>query len=393
MDEQRLERALREGPPFTTRYAPAPLALDDELVARYPASIRRLAVLIAVAALLLVAMLAAFVALSQPLPRPDPLPWPLGALAYNVDGDIYIVPAEGEAPVLVADGTWNEYGYWDPHWSPDGQYLMYHETWRNGSLVHVLNTEGQEIASFPGWYSTWAPDSSRLATWGEDVFGTVDIRAPDGRLLASVTIPNTLQGSGDQRPGWSPDGSAIILPRYYFAGDGLPDGAGPVVLPIDGGAPRRLSVEVTGGYDAAFSPDGRRIAIDAPTGLFLTSADGTGAQLLAKPDSGFYAEPLWSPSGDRIAVTTRHLGEGLRDGSIQVIDLATGTALTVLSLPDTEGAFYAQDWSPDGQTLLVQIWGAGPDGHGSLWSAAADGSGFHVLVERAYEGADWFWPE
>ena len=38
MDEQRLERALRQGPPFATRYTPSSLALDERPVVRGPAA-------------------------------------------------------------------------------------------------------------------------------------------------------------------------------------------------------------------------------------------------------------------------------------------------------------------------------------------------------------------
>ena len=42
MDEQRLERALRQGPPFATRYVPSSLALDARPVVRSRASVGRL---------------------------------------------------------------------------------------------------------------------------------------------------------------------------------------------------------------------------------------------------------------------------------------------------------------------------------------------------------------
>src|SRR5918992_1659044 len=61
MDEQRLERALRQGPPFATRYVPSSLALDDQPLVRGP-SVGRLVLIIAVTALLLVGMLAGLAA-------------------------------------------------------------------------------------------------------------------------------------------------------------------------------------------------------------------------------------------------------------------------------------------------------------------------------------------
>jgi hypothetical protein len=71
------------------------------------------------------------------------------------------------------------------------------------------------------------------------------------------------------------------------------------------------------------------------------------------------------------------------------IEIASGTSVTVLSVQTSVGVLSAIDWSPDEWTLLIQAWGAAPDGVGRLWSASADGSGSHVLVDRASEGADW----
>src|SRR5688500_3900573 len=62
MDEQRLERALRQGPPFATRYVPPSLARDERPVARGP-SVGRFVLIIAVTALRLVGMLAGLAAL------------------------------------------------------------------------------------------------------------------------------------------------------------------------------------------------------------------------------------------------------------------------------------------------------------------------------------------
>jgi hypothetical protein len=62
MDERRLERALRQGPPFSTRYVPSSLALDERLVVDRAFGAGRLVGLIAVVALLLVGALAGMVA-------------------------------------------------------------------------------------------------------------------------------------------------------------------------------------------------------------------------------------------------------------------------------------------------------------------------------------------
>ena len=65
MDEQRLERALRQGPPFVTGYAPSSLALDERPVVLGRMTAGRLVLVIAATALLLAGMLAGLVAVAR----------------------------------------------------------------------------------------------------------------------------------------------------------------------------------------------------------------------------------------------------------------------------------------------------------------------------------------
>jgi hypothetical protein len=77
MNEQRLERALREGPQFATHYVPRPLPLTDELGQRIPSGPRRAALLLAVVALLLAAFGAMAIvggSLHRMPPSPSPMP-------------------------------------------------------------------------------------------------------------------------------------------------------------------------------------------------------------------------------------------------------------------------------------------------------------------------------
>ena len=84
MDEQRLERALRQGPGFATRYVARPPVLDESLVAQRSAGGGRVALLIAVTALL-VGLVAGAIAVGS------------GLLKLPV-----IVPVPSAAPVVQA---------------------------------------------------------------------------------------------------------------------------------------------------------------------------------------------------------------------------------------------------------------------------------------------------
>jgi hypothetical protein len=76
MDDQRLERALRQGPPFATRYVSRPLPLYEPRAGRRGAGTGRVVLLVAVTALLLAGMLGGLAAIGglrdhNPAPRPQ----------------------------------------------------------------------------------------------------------------------------------------------------------------------------------------------------------------------------------------------------------------------------------------------------------------------------------
>src|SRR3954447_18537174 len=106
MDERRLERALRQGPPFATSYVPASLALDAQPIERGRASVGGLVLVLAVTALLLAGLVAGVVVGGelQDHVRPGSNGWIAFARAGSgppgpdgwVERDIYLV-REGQA--------------------------------------------------------------------------------------------------------------------------------------------------------------------------------------------------------------------------------------------------------------------------------------------------------
>ena len=90
MDEQRLGRALRQGPPFATSYVARALALDASLGGRRGAGVGRLVLLMAVTALLLVGMLGGLAAVGS---LRDDSPGPLredAGVIRGLDGQAFM---------------------------------------------------------------------------------------------------------------------------------------------------------------------------------------------------------------------------------------------------------------------------------------------------------------
>jgi Tol biopolymer transport system component len=145
----------------------------------------------------------------------------------------------------------------------------------------------------------------------------------------------------DAGAAWSPDGRRIALLSERFEGGRRVSAL--YVARSDGAAPRRLtprSLTVAADSDGglSWSPDGTRIAFDAVRGLqpgiWVVRADGSGLRKLA---AGW--DPVWSPQGNLIAFRAR-------DG-IRVVGAAGGAPRRVTR--GAEDGFPA--WAPDGSRL------------------------------------------
>jgi hypothetical protein len=117
MNELRLERALRQGPPYTTHYVVRPLPLSDEIAGRAPFPTRRVTLLLVVVAVMLAAAALAIAGGSVLWPKPSASPQPTpsaqaapltGFAGCDPMGDInsQIGPPPGFCPGRLPAGTY-----------------------------------------------------------------------------------------------------------------------------------------------------------------------------------------------------------------------------------------------------------------------------------------------
>jgi Tol biopolymer transport system component len=404
MDEGRLERALREGPPFSTRYVASSLALggptmwvreagivDPALRVRSSSGsgLRWSTTLILL--LLTAALVAGAITVGAGLLHSSPLPVGRTAhLTYGIEGDIYLSDPDGQNAVRIAeagDGECSRFGGEGAMWSPDGRYLAYRSEWSDtcSGSVHVADANGHAVASFPGqgWLLSWSPDSTRLATW-LDLWQTVGIYGIDGHRQAVLTAPRGCVGSGDHDPLWSRDGQSVV--------------AAGCEMPINGRTPK----VVLGRRDPHFSadsPDGTRIAYvrnsedgrGRSASLVIAEADGTELHVLThQTDYGdptddlvYFDHLLWSPLGDRVAFSqsTGRIN-GSPDGSeLRVLETSTGNQVTIAAAKEV----WPLAFSAEGDRILFTT----RDGTDrALWAIDADGSDKRLLVAGSGWG-DW----
>ncbi len=192
----------------------------------------------------------------------------------------------------------------DPHWSPDGERLVFRST-----RIHVpdplsvgldgimmVDSDGlnEQVISgaVGGLFPNWSPDGRTI------VFSTV----PDGshELLAAYDVASGrvhdlgIYGEGLD---WSPDGGALVMNREQGTVDAAGGRAGGTRqnweiwrLAADFTQPVRLTNAAGDDTFGGWSPDGSRIAFSTnrhdTDDVWLMDADGGGQRPLIQWDGG-----------------------------------------------------------------------------------------------------------
>jgi Tol biopolymer transport system component len=186
-------------------------------------------------------------------------------------------------------------------------------------------------------------------------------------------VPRRVTANGDPEWGaWSPDGRRLL----YIANQETDRGAVWIIDEDGIGAHRLLAVGRIGGdiYDAAWSPDGRWIAIEAcrcPAGasalhphLYIVHPDGGGLRLLASDANRF----AWSPEGSQLVYAEPSSDDPPASEEIWVADVANGRR-TLLTRRTRFVASIA--WSADGSRIAYADADYGVDWGGVTYSDVA----------------------
>jgi len=274
-------------------------------------------------------------------------------------GGVWVVPAQGGTPVLVADVK-SQASY--PVWSPDGGMIAF--TAGDAVWLVPVSRDGKPTAA-PAKFVPPHPVGGRVLGWTTDNRIGLLLQFPS--YAAIYTVP----ASGGQAaqvtpegvwfsPKWAPDGKTLFMKDEGGHISSVPAGGGKV-SPIPWHSADRL-LELTAGGENAVSPDGRTIVFgavqDGTPGVHLWTIPVEGGepkQLTAAQGETVESRfPCWSPDGRWIAFVR---GERLK-GDIQYyanVDIyrvpAEGGEPRPITAASDRVGFRNIAWSPDGNSV------------------------------------------
>ena len=152
----------------------------------------------------------------------------------------------------------------------------------------------------------------------------------------------------------------------------------------DGSEQTRLTTSEGIERNPSWSPEGRRIAYDRHSYIYVLADDGSYD---VRIDNCFYdSQPSWSPDGTR-HVLYRQFGKTpyllTRDVDGTDEDRLEGPAVTI----------GAPEWSPDGISIALenQVFGIDDKSYSGIWVMDADGSNAHEVTDSTNNDQDPSW--
>ncbi len=243
--------------------------------------------------------------------------------------------------------------------SPDRQkvaVIRHLVSQRSKLLILDWASGAQEVIDhFPdtSWRVSWSPDAKSLVFADETDLFRFDLEGGTTQRLFSS--PRDLR-----EPAVSPVGHRVAVVDQAFLSNIVRQPNPLVALAVE---PEFVASSTRADFMPRFGPNGDRLA-------FISGRSGRSEIWVTQPDGGFdrlfgVDRPnhihafLWSPAGDRIAVSDHH-------SRLLIVDVATGDSEVVPGSP-----FSAQllDWSADGSSIYrLEI----TDGSPEVWKVRLD---------------------
>ena len=275
-----------------------------------------------------------------------------------------------------------------PAWSPDGREIAFVSTRTTSPGVYAITLDGKErfIAPADGQVGapSWSPNGSQV------LFSVVP-----GNGFTSTGTPRLMLNSRELATGedYFPFRAQwLSADEFLYPADGRIKRrsiAGGLKPPVDFAATLTVApasyAKKRRAFDAAaaqpvrglihpvVSPDGKQLAFAALGDLWIMPIGGTPKRIT--DDAFVDADAAWSPDGTRLAFSSDRAG-GM---DVWIRDLKSGADRRVTTLP---GADMAAAWSPDGKSIAFV---SNVDfEQGEVFVVAADGGEPRRILDRSF---------
>ena len=202
----------------------------------------------------------------------------------------------------------------DPALSPDGELVAYASGPLWQTRLYVRQVDGGTpvaLTQASGGFARvprWSPDGRRLLYLSERGLEVIPALGGPSKLVQAIERGAWTDGS------WSPDGRSIAFPL----GDSV------FIRPVDGGTARGIA-RLAEAHSCAWSPDGRLLACvsgnlpyvtseefgnHAASSVWLVPVDG-GAPLRLTDEEALNVSPAWLPGGALLYISDRDGGRDL----------------------------------------------------------------------------------
>ncbi len=212
----------------------------------------------------------------------------------------------------------------------------------DSGIVLVNPTTGKKAFLTRGSSPEWSADGRQLSFMREGRIHVIAANGTNDRVIP--TEPFYFEAAYMVRPVLSPRGD-----RLAYSREGEIE-----VTSLEGGTPRFLTQPSPADDQMpVWSRQGGQLALVRDRDICVVGADGSGLRNLTA-DGADNLDPEWSPTGDRIAFSSRRSGQQ-RIWTIRVD--GSDSRMVARDAADPEHQEYHPSWSPDGTQIVFERWG------------------------------------
>jgi len=331
---------------------------------------------------------------------------------FSEEKKTYIVPVDGgrirEVNVPLSKGRF----------SPDSQYISYSD---KGNVYLYALDSGKTMEITKGSNEMWCPDGKTLLFLSQQAFGPESdlcvVSVPDGKTTGDILVV---------KPDFS--GKLISLSqtgRLLYSQEYEEESIYIADVDPKTGQPNRKPARLATGWQAVWSPDGKKIAYLADNALRVMSADGSNNQEILTVKTVQKSNFVWSSDNEHIYMVEypnnkigiyalslstqekrlvlsgggghltcspdgKHLAFIKPDESSKYIEVfmvdVDGTNLRQLTFSQNTNRYYPA-WSPDGKQIVFDS--DAPDGTKALMAVSVE-DGIIREIFRAKKPDDRF---